>query len=138
GDFEVRQFPRDRQRILELFVKLRASVRPNLVLVPASTDIHQDHHTVYEEAFRAFKHSSILGYELAQNTPNFHSTAFVQLSENHIERKLHALTAYESQSFRNYSSAEYVRSLARVRGMQCNTDFAEAFEVIRFILGADD
>lgn len=135
GRFEVRQFPRDRQAILELFIRLRGDLRPNLVLVPASSDIHQDHHTVYEEAFRAFKHSSILGYELAQNTPNFNSTAFVHVTDAHIDRKLHALSAYQSQSFRNYSSSEYVRSLARVRGMQCNNEYAEAFEVIRFIFG---
>ena len=135
GHFGVRHFPRDRQQILEEFVSLRNSLRPDLVLVPASTDIHQDHHTVYEEAFRAFKHSSILGYELAQNTPNFHATAFVPLSPVHLKQKLHAMAAYESQAFRNYSSDDYVSSLARVRGMQCAAEYAEAFEVIRLILG---
>jgi len=137
GEFEVRQFPRDRQLVLEEFVRLRNSLRPNIVFVPASSDIHQDHHTVYQEAFRAFKHSSILGYELAQNTPNFHATAFVQLSSAHIDRKLHALSAYKSQTTRNYSSEEYIRSLARVRGMQCNAEFAEAYEVIRMVMGGD-
>ena len=59
-DFEVREFPRDRQKLLETLVSLRNEIKPELVLMPNSDDVHQDHHTVYQEGLRAFKHSSNL------------------------------------------------------------------------------
>jgi LmbE family N-acetylglucosaminyl deacetylase len=132
--FQVRHFPRFRQEILELLVARRKAFAPDLVLLPSSHDTHQDHKTVFEEGFRAFKHSTILGYELPQNLIAFHNTAFVRLSPEHLQRKIQALDLYKSQHFRSYSTGEFITSLARVRGVQCNAEFAEAFEVIRLIL----
>ena len=60
--FPVRKFPDHRQEILEELVKLNASLRPELVLAPSLHDIHQDHSTIANEALRAFKKTSILGY----------------------------------------------------------------------------
>lgn len=133
-DFPVRHFPQYRQDILERFVRLRKDFSPNLVLVPSSLDTHQDHRVVSEEGFRAFKQSTILGYELPQNTISFSNTAFVSLSEEHLAGKVTALEAYESQGFRPYSSAEFIRSLATVRGVQCGQRHAEAFELVRLVV----
>jgi len=132
--FRVRHFPAYRQDILELLVRLRREIEPALVLLPSSYDTHQDHATVCEEGFRAFKSSSILGYELPQNLISFHHSAFVSLEERHIERKIAALGAYASQAFRRYAAPEFVRSLGSVRGVQCDAPYAEAFEVVRLIL----
>src|SRR3989338_6124176 len=41
-DFEVRDFPRDRQRLLESMIRIRDEVEPDLVLLPSSFDTHQD------------------------------------------------------------------------------------------------
>jgi LmbE family N-acetylglucosaminyl deacetylase len=132
--FPVRAFPSLRQEILELFVKLRAELSPDLVLMPSSFDTHQDHRTVYDEGFRAFKHCSIIGYEMPQNLISFANSAFVVLDDRTLEAKLHALAAYTSQDFRAYATPEFVRALAHVRGVQCGTEFAEAFEVVRAIV----
>lgn len=132
--FPVRHFPRLRQEILELLVEARRKFHPDLVLLPSSFDTHQDHKTLFEEGFRAFKHSSLLGYELPQNLISFSNSAFVRLDATHIDRKIEALDLYRSQAFRPYASRDFILSLARVRGVQCNAEFAEAFEVIRLIL----
>ncbi|MEM6326714.1 MAG: PIG-L deacetylase family protein [Bacteroidota bacterium] len=134
GPFEVREFPRDRQAILEHLVALRREWTPDLVLLPSSTDHHQDHATVHQEGVRAFKHATLLGYELPQNEVAFHGAAFVALSERHLETKLHALAAYQSQAFRSYSTDTFVRSLATIRGVQAGTTYAEAFEPIRLVV----
>ena len=134
GDYSVRYFPRDRQAILEDLVRVNREYRPDLVFMPTSQDTHQDHITVQAEGFRAFKHSTILGYELPQNLIAFHNSAFVPLSRNHVDRKIEALSSYASQEFRAYSRDEFIRGLAKVRGVQCNAEFAEAFEAIRLIL----
>ena len=134
GPFEVRYFPRDRQAILERFVALNRAYNPDLVLLPASSDTHQDHAVVYQEGFRAFKHATMLGYELPQNLVTFHNSAFVALDERVLQRKLDALARYQSQGFRPYSSEAFIRGLATVRGVQCRAEFAEAFELIRLIV----
>ena len=54
-DFEVRDFPRDRQRLLDAMIQIRDEVKPDLVLLPSSHDTHQDHRTVHDEGIRAFK-----------------------------------------------------------------------------------
>lgn len=132
-DYRVRHFPRQRQEILEDFVGIRRDIEPDLVLLPASFDTHQDHATVYAEGFRAFKHSTILGYELPQNLISFMSTAFICLDDVDIDRKILALNNYRSQEFRPYASGEFIRALAHVRGVQCNARYAEAFELIRLV-----
>jgi LmbE family N-acetylglucosaminyl deacetylase len=133
-NYPVRHFPAYRQDILEKFVKIRKEYNPDLVFLPASLDTHQDHHTVYIEGFRAFKHASILGYELPQNLRSFENTAFFRLTPEEIDMKVEGLSLYQSQSFRSYSRPDFIRSLAMVRGVQCNAIFAEAFELIRLII----
>jgi LmbE family N-acetylglucosaminyl deacetylase len=132
-NFPVRYFPTVRQDILEEFTKLRRQINPGLVFVPNSNDIHQDHHCVYKEAVRAFKHSSILGYELPWNTLTMNHDCLVVVQERHLQRKLKALQAYESQMQRVYANTQFFRSLAEVRGVQANVQYAECFEVIRII-----
>ena len=132
--FPVRHFPDYRQPILETLVRLAREYRPELVLLPSSFDTHQDHATVFNEGFRAFKHSTILGYEMPQNLISFSHSAFVELTREQLDRKVYALESYRSQAFRPYSTGEFIRGLATVRGVQCNASYAEAFEVVRLIL----
>ena len=133
-DFKVRRFPAARQEILERFVKLNREYRPKLVLMPSTADRHQDHATISEEGFRAFKHATLFGYEVPQNNIDFRPTAFVGLSEEHLVKKIHVLSSYYSQTFRQYGTADFTRSLATVRGVQANTGLAEAYEAIRVIV----
>jgi len=132
--FPVRHFPQHRQEILERLVALQREYRPDLVLLPASYDMHQDHHTAFEEGFRAFKMATILGYELPQNLISFSNSAFVKLTEAQLQRKIDALSAYESQTIRPYSTPEFITSLATVRGVQCGAKYAEAFELVRLVV----
>lgn len=133
-NYEVRDFPLHRQTILEDLVRLQRDIRPNLVLLPAFSDIHQDHMTIASEGLRAFKTTTILGYELPWNNLTFNTTAFVFLEEQHIERKVDALACYESQQDRRYANGDFIRSLARARGIQIGARYAEAFEVVRWVL----
>ena len=71
--FKVRNFPKYRQEILEEMVVLNKKINPDLVIMPSSFDIHQDHKTIYEEGLRAFKNTSILGYEFMWNNFSFGS-----------------------------------------------------------------
>lgn len=133
-DYEVRDFPLHRQAILEDLIRLQHEIQPHLVLLPAFHDIHQDHMTVASEGLRAFKTTTILGYELPWNNMTFNTTAFVFLEERHISRKVDAMACYISQRGRRYAKGDFIRSLARARGIQIGAEYAEAFEVIRWVL----
>ena len=133
-DFRVRHFPEHRQAILEELVAIRQQLAPDLVLLPSSSDVHQDHGTIAAEGVRAFKHSTILGYELPMNTISFRHACFVRLEARHLEIKARHAAAYVSQRHRPYMSHDFLRSLAVVRGLQMNTDAAEAFEVVRLVV----
>ncbi len=132
-DYEVREFPGCRQEILEDMVKLGRTITPDLVFIPSSTDIHQDHQTIHNEGKRAFKFNMILGYEMPWNNFNFHADLFIKLSEDKVARKIELINLYKSQKNRVYSENDFLRSLMKIRGTQVRTEYAEAFEVIRLI-----
>lgn len=129
--FKVRHFPKYRQEILEELIILKNKINPDLVLLPALSDIHQDHHTIATEGLRAFKHCTVLGYEFPMNILSFQHACFIKIEESHLNKKIKALTCYKSQSFRPYSNEEFIRGLAKVRGIQIGEDTAEAFEVLK-------
>ena len=133
-DFPVRHFPEHRQEILQILVDLRRQLNPDLILVPSPHDIHQDHQVIAAEGLRAFKRHTVLGYEEPWNNIVFETRCFIPLEERHVERKIEALHCYHSQAHRAYLDDEFVWSLARTRGTQIEGRYAEAFEVLRWIM----
>ena len=131
--YPVRKLNFHRQEILEDLIQLRKNDY-DLVLVPSLHDIHQDHATVATEAVRAFKNTSIFGYELIWNNLSFNTTCFVALEKQYIDCKATALKEYQSQSHRDYMKDEFIYSLATTRGVQIGKTYAEAFEVIRLMM----
>jgi LmbE family N-acetylglucosaminyl deacetylase len=132
-NYQVRKLNFARQEILEELIKIKENVDPELILMPCLTDIHQDHSTIAQEGLRAFKTKTILGYELIWNNLSFNTTAFVKLEERHIQAKADALKEYKSQGIRDYMSEDFIFSLAKTRGVQIGTKYAEVFEVKRLI-----
>ena len=132
--YKVRNFPKYRQEILEDMVALNKKIKPDLVMMPSSYDIHQDHKTIYEEGLRAFKNTSILGYEFMWNNFSFGSALLSIVSKEDIELKISALDQYKSQSKKLYAKEKLIKGLANFRGLQISTEYAEAFEVIRWIM----
>lgn len=132
--YPVRDFPAHRQEILEDLIALRGEFQPDLVLLPSTNDIHQDHAVIAAEGLRAFKTCTILGYEMPWNNVSFTTSSMISLEERHIQRKIEALSCYPSQAFRAYADPDFVRALARTRGVQIEAQFAEAFEVLRWVI----
>ncbi len=132
-NYEVRELPASRQQILEEMIGLNARIDPDLVFLPAASDVHQDHQVIYQEGRRAFKNKTFAGYELPWNNYSFHTNFFIRLSEADLRKKTDALKAYQSQAGRNYMQEDFIRSLAKVRGLQCQAEFAEAFEIYKLI-----
>jgi LmbE family N-acetylglucosaminyl deacetylase len=131
--YPVRKFNQFRQDILEDLVKVRGEIKPDLIFMPCSNALHQDHNAIYNEGIRAFKHFNCLGYDLPWDTITFPTTCFFKLDERHVQKKVEALKEYKTQNFRSYVDRDFVNGLARVRGAQIAEDFAESFELIRAI-----
>jgi N-acetylglucosamine malate deacetylase 1 len=132
-NYEVRKLNYARQEILEELIRLRTRLNPDLIFLPSLNDIHQDHTTIAQEGLRAFKNKTVLGYELIWNNLTFSTSCFVKLEPAHVQRKCDALKEYASQGHRDYMSEEFIKSLARTRGVQIGSKYAEAFEIIRLI-----
>ena len=134
-NYPVRKFPKYRQNILDDMIRLDKKIKPDLIILPSTYDTHQDHQVIAQEGFRAFKTISMLGYEVLWNNLTFNTTAFVLLEKKHLQKKIQAIKCYKSQSKRNYTSGELIRSLAITRGRQIRSNlYAEAFEVIRWVI----
>ncbi|MEX2161699.1 MAG: PIG-L deacetylase family protein [Anaerolineales bacterium] len=133
SDYPVRRFSEFRQDVLEEIIKAKEKIQPDLVFLPCAFDTHQDHQVIRAEGLRAYKQTSVLGYELPWNTRDFQSSLICKLDEQQIRKKIDALTCYKSQQFRTYFQEDFILSLARVRGTQIAHRFGEAFEIFRLI-----
>ncbi len=129
--YKVRLFSDSRQAILEDLVALNRAFSPDLVLCPSSYDIHQDHQVINREAIRAFKRTSIWGYDFIWNNFESKASCFVSLTEDNITAKINSLKEYKSQGFRTYTSEESIRTMASYSGLQVGEKYVEPFEIMR-------
>lgn len=133
-DYPTRRFAEHRQEILDDMIKLKNEISPQLILAPSLNDIHQDHQTIAKETLRCFKKQSILCYEEPWNNIAFSTNCFIKLDQSHVDKKIAALACYKSQAHRPYLNKTFIQALAVMRGTQLEGGFAEAFEVIRWML----
>lgn len=132
-DYECRILNDRRQDLLNYFWQLQQKNKYDIVFCPSSYDHHQDHQVVYAEAFRAFKHSTILGYELPWNNRIFRTDVFISVEQQDIDAKIKMLDCYETQLERAFMCKEYVQDIARTRALQVGKKYVESFEAIRVI-----
>ena len=130
----IRNLGKYRQKILDKLIEMKKTFKPDLVLQPSLNDIHQDHQVIAEEGVRAFKNTNLWAYEVLANNLTFDFQLFITINEGQVEKKIKAIQCYQSQNHRNYLDGNFIRSLARVRGVQIGADYAESFGVIREIL----
>ena len=131
--YKVRHLPHMRQEILEELVQMKREIDPGTVFLPSAQDLHQDHQTVHIEGLRAFKTVTVLGYELPWNNLSFDYRHFCVLTREHVQTKIAALRCYQSQQHRPYTQEEFIWSWARTRGGQIMVEYAEAFDVLRWV-----
>ncbi|MBS3132139.1 hypothetical protein J4212_06910 [Candidatus Woesearchaeota archaeon] len=132
-------------RIIDLipeFEKALNELKPEQVFIPHPS-YNQDHRAVYKAAIVAarphdtvFFAKKVLVYEQEHVLFWDHASA-IKFSPNYfvpidIERKLKMYSLLKSQ-VRSFRSPEHVRALSVLRGGQCKSGYAEAFQIIRWI-----
>lgn len=133
GQFETRRFPQARQEILEFLFQTNRSYQPDIVFVHTKADIHQDHGTLTEEALRAFRGTSVLGFDVIRSSYGFFPNFLVEVSEQDVEAKINALAQYTTYQNRYYFNAEITRSTLIRNGAICERRFAEGFDILRVV-----
>lgn len=133
-----------RQR--DLVVDVIRKYQPDVIITHSPDDYMPDHVAVSHLVFDASFAASVPNYKTevpgkAAITPiyymdnlagvNFMPTEYVDISET-IEKKMEMLECHESQMkwMRDHDHidfAEFVRTCARFRGLQCGVQYAEAF-----------
>jgi LmbE family N-acetylglucosaminyl deacetylase len=140
-DYPVRRLDEHRQEILEHLVKLNKTLQPEIIFLPSSMDIHQDHKVVFEEGIRAFRRTgNLYGYDFPWNTIGCNLNRFIEISEDNLKKRIRVSACYKSQIIKenNCLTEEYIRAQAIERGNRINVRYAEAFEVIREVVHIGD
>ena len=122
--------------VKELLEATAARSRPDLILAPRRTDLHQDHRTVAELVHTVWRDHLVLGYEIPKWDGDLDRPwLYVPLSEAVMRDKLRLLQeAYPSQAGRDWFDAEVFQGLARLRGMECRSRYAESFTTDKAVL----
>ncbi|MFG2949445.1 PIG-L deacetylase family protein [Streptomyces adustus] len=116
--------------------ELRAQTEPDLVLAPRTEDAHQDHRGLAKLMTTAFRDHLVLGYEIVKWDGDLGRPVVYQpLSAEIAEQKVRLLQEhYPSQQHRPWYDREAFLGLARIRGIECNARYAEAFAVTKLTL----
>jgi len=133
GPFTTRVFPDSRQEILEYFLKLRKDYQPDLIFVHSKQDIHQDHLTMTDEALRAFRGITLLGFDVVRSSYGFFPHFLVEVTEEDASKKIEALSQYETYRDRYYFNSELTRSIMVRHGALAECPFAEGFDILRIV-----
>ncbi|NLW72474.1 MAG: hypothetical protein GXY37_06290 [Chloroflexi bacterium] len=133
GAFETRRFPDHRQEILEKMLELKRHLQPQIVFVHTSQDIHQDHVTLTQEAMRAFRGTTVLGYDVLRSSYGFFPHFLAEVSEQAVNQKIAALSKYKTYKDRYYFSPDVIRATAVRHGALAERPFAEGFDIIRIV-----
>ena len=133
GPFETRRFQEARQEILEYMVKLNREFRPDIVFVHTKADIHQDHGTVTNEALRAFRGTTVLGFDVIRSSYGFFPSFLVEVSRADVEAKVSALAMYKTYENKYYFDPELTRAIFTRNGAIAERPYAEGFDILRIV-----
>jgi LmbE family N-acetylglucosaminyl deacetylase len=132
-EFETRRFPEARQEILETMLHIKKTFKPEIVFVHTKNDIHQDHITVTEEALRAFRGTTVLGFDVLRSSYGFFPHFLFEVTEQDVEKKLAALAEYKTYESRYYFDSAITRSTMIRHGALAERPFAEGFDILRVV-----
>ncbi|NLA80399.1 MAG: hypothetical protein GX853_06600 [Chloroflexi bacterium] len=133
GTFETRRVPDARQEILEKRIALRKKHRPEIVLVHTAQDLHQDHQIITQEAMRAFRGTTVLGFDVLRSSYGFFPHFLAEVSEADVNKKIAALAEYKTYKDRYYFSPDIMRATAIRHGALAERPYAEGFDIIRVV-----
>lgn len=131
--FETRKFPDKRQEVLEYLLKLRKDFNPDMVFVHTRSDIHQDHNVVTEEALRAYRGSTLLGFDVVRSSYGFFPHFLVEVNQADVDAKIAALAEYKTYIDKYYFDPSLLRATMVRHGALAERPYAEGFDILRIV-----
>jgi LmbE family N-acetylglucosaminyl deacetylase len=124
----------------ELLEEVARSGTPDLILAPSAADAHQDHRTIAELVPTVFRDQLCLGYEIPKWDGDIGRPAmYFPMTEDAGRRKVELLhKCFPSQRGRDWWDDEVFLGLARLRGMECRSRYAEAYYSTKAVLSIGD
>jgi LmbE family N-acetylglucosaminyl deacetylase len=142
--FELHDLPDGRlpahwTEVKDLIGSAARALAADVVLTPSRTDLHQDHRLIAELAPTEFRDSLILQYEIPKwDGDRTRGRVYLPVPDELLRRKVELLSScYPSQVGRDWWDDELFLGVARQRGMECRSRYAEAFEVDKLIVGTN-
>ena len=133
--FRDSYFPWVGAELKDAFEALKRRLEPDVIFTHHRTDLHQDHGQIAQLTWNTWRNHLILEYEIPKYegelaAPNL----YLPLSDEVVRRKVdHVLTGFPSQASRAWWRASTFEALLRLRGVECNSPWAEAFTVRKVV-----
>jgi LmbE family N-acetylglucosaminyl deacetylase len=136
GGYRDTELPLTRD-LIESVEEVIKQVRPNVIFVHYLDDTHQDHRHLAQAAISASRYVPNFFFYEGPTTQSFAPSCYVDIQPV-LDRKLASLEAHRSQitktNIQDLTILESVVSCANFRGIQARVKYAEAFQVLRFLL----
>ena len=130
-DFEDTLFPIQLAKLKRTLSDLSKIIEPDLIFTHRLEDAHQDHRTVAEITWNAFRNHWILEYEIPKYEGDLgRPNVYIPLSTSVAEQKLSLLMReFESQQTKPWFARQTFQSLLNLRSIECRAEsgYAEAF-----------
>ena len=122
--------------VKEILHEAAGIIAPDLVICPAANDAHQDHRLLAEQVPTVFRDGLVLHYEIPKWDGDLsRRNVYVPLADEVARRKVELLHAsFPSQKDRDWWDDEVFLGLARLRGMECRSRYAEAYDCTKAVL----
>ncbi len=139
-DFRDGYFPFDGAEIKDQFELLKSRIDPDLIFTHSHEDAHQDHRTICSFTWNTFRQQAILEYEIPKwdgdlGRPNL----YVPLNQDACEEKLgYIMESFQSQRKRNWFTEDTFWSLLRLRGVESQHKYAEAFYSRKLVIRPEE
>ena len=130
-NFQGSFFPYRGLAIKTFFEDIKERFAPDLIFTHYRNDLHQDHRIISDFTWNTWRDHLILEYEIPKydgdlGVPN----VFAPLDETTVRNKARILLdSFKTQRTKQWFSEDTFLSLARIRGIECNSPdrYAEAF-----------
>jgi LmbE family N-acetylglucosaminyl deacetylase len=123
-------------QVKDILEQVARTCEPSLILAPARGDAHQDHQVIGQIVPTAFRDHLILEYEIPKWDGDLaRPSLYHPLSAGDSRRKVELLhKCFPSQQQRDWWDDELFLAMARLRGMECRSPYAEAFHCAKSVL----
>jgi LmbE family N-acetylglucosaminyl deacetylase len=136
SDLPEGRLPAAWDRVKETLERVARSCSPDVIVAPSRDDAHQDHRIIAEIVPTVFRDQLYLSYEIPKWDGDLSRPAmYFPLSADMVRRKVELLNkCFPSQRDRDWWDDEVFLGMARLRGMECRSPYAEAFTCTKSLI----